>query len=32
MAFAPFLGLTIVVLMVLVLYGVLVTWGEEEAR
>ena len=31
MAFAPFLSLTILVMMFLVLYAVLVTWGEEAA-
>jgi hypothetical protein len=31
MAFAPFLSLTILVMMFLVLYAVLVTWGEESA-
>lgn len=30
MTFAPFLGLTVVVMMFLVLYGVLVTWGADE--
>jgi hypothetical protein len=29
MAFAPFLGLTVVVMMFLVLYGVIITWGDE---
>jgi len=29
MAFAPFLSLTIIVMLFLVLYAVLVTWGEE---
>lgn len=32
MAFAPFLSLTILVMMFLVLYAVLVTWGDESAR
>jgi hypothetical protein len=32
MAFAPFLSLTILVMMFLVLYAVLVTWGDETAR
>ena len=32
MAFAPFLSLTILVMMFLVLYAVLVTWGDEAAR
>jgi hypothetical protein len=31
MAFAPFLGLTVVLMMFLVLYGVLVTWDGDEA-
>lgn len=30
MAFAPFLSLTIVAMLFLVLYAVLVTWGEQE--
>jgi hypothetical protein len=30
MPFAPFLALTIVVMAFLVLYGVLVTWGDER--
>ena len=29
MAFAPFLALTVVAMLFLVLYAVLVTWGEE---
>jgi hypothetical protein len=32
MAFAPFLSLTILVMLFLVIYAVLVTWGEEPAR
>jgi hypothetical protein len=32
MAFAPFLSLAILVMLFLVLYAVLVTWGEEAAR
>jgi hypothetical protein len=31
MAFTPFLSLTILVMLFLVLYAVLVTWGEEAA-
>jgi hypothetical protein len=31
MAFTPFLSLTILVMMFLVLYAVLVTWGDEAA-
>jgi hypothetical protein len=30
MAFTPFLSLTILVMLFLVLYGVLTTWGAEE--
>jgi hypothetical protein len=29
MAFAPFLALTVVAMLFLVLYAVLVTWGDE---
>ena len=32
MAFAPFLSLTILAMLFLVIYAVLVTWGEEPAR
>jgi hypothetical protein len=32
MPFAPFQALTVVALMFLVLYGVLVTWGDETSR
>ena len=32
MAFTPFLSLTIIVMLFLVLYAVLVTWGEATAR
>lgn len=32
MAFAPFLALTILAMLFLVIYAVLVTWGEEPAR
>ena len=31
MAFAPFLALTVVAMLFLVLYAVLVTWGDETA-
>jgi hypothetical protein len=31
MAFAPFLSLTILAMLFLVVYGVLVTWGERSA-
>ena len=31
MAFAPFLSLTILAMLFLVIYAVLVTWGEEPA-
>jgi hypothetical protein len=31
MPFAPFLSLTILIMMFLVLYAVLVTWGDEAA-
>jgi len=30
MAFAPFLSLTVVAMLFLVLYAVLVTWGEAD--
>jgi hypothetical protein len=30
LAFAPFLSLVLLVMIFLVLYGVLVTWGEDE--
>ena len=32
MAFAPFLSLTILAMLFLVIYAVLVTWGAEPAR
>ena len=32
MAFAPFLSLTILAMLFLVIYAVLVTWGDEPAR
>ena len=32
MAFTPFLSLTILVMLFLVLYAVLVTWGEDAVR
>jgi hypothetical protein len=32
MAFAPFLALTILAMLFLVIYAVLVTWGAEPAR
>lgn len=32
MAFAPFLSLTILAMLFLVIYAVLVTWGEEPAH
>jgi hypothetical protein len=31
MAFAPFLSLTVIAMLFLVVYGVLVTWGERSA-
>jgi hypothetical protein len=32
MAFAPFLSLTILAMLFLVIYAVLVTWGDQPAR
>jgi hypothetical protein len=32
MAFTPFLSLTVIAMLFLVVYAVLVTWGAEPAR